>query len=109
MGEVYVIGRRPRIAGWMIVDKDDRRSAEFEGAAHDLPGVNRRMIDRADALNLVGDQMILLVEKKHAKFLVVEEGHRGAAVIDDGGETRQRRPRFDRGFGKTFGRRLDHL
>src|ERR1700730_7309839 len=67
MGEVYVIGRRPRIAGWMIVDKDDRRSAEFEGAAHDLPGVNRRMIDRADALNLVGDQMILLVENISAR------------------------------------------
>jgi hypothetical protein len=108
-GELDVVGRRLRIAGWMIVDKDDRRSAEFERAAHDLPGIDRGMIDRADALNLVGDQMILLVEKEHAKFLVVEEGHRGAAVIDDGGETRQRRPLFDRGFGKTFGRRLDNL
>ena len=45
------------------------------------------MVDRADALNLVGEQVILLVEKKHAKFLVVEEGHRGAAIIDDAGET----------------------
>jgi hypothetical protein len=40
---------------------------------------------------------------------VVEKGHRGAAVIDDRGETRQRRPLFDRGFGETFGRRLDNL
>ena len=47
----------------VIMDKDDRRSAEFERAAHDLPGIDRGMIDRADALNLVGDQMILLVEK----------------------------------------------
>jgi hypothetical protein len=65
------------------------------------------MIDRADALNLVGDQMILFVEKEHAKFLVVEKGHRGAAVIDDRGKTRQRRPVLDSGFGETFGRRLD--
>ena len=67
------------------------------------------MINRADALNLVGDQMILLVEKEHAKFLVVEEGHRGTAVIEDRGETRQRRLLLDRGFGETFGRRLDNL
>jgi hypothetical protein len=33
MGEVDVVGRRPWIAGWMIVHKDDRRSAEFEGGA----------------------------------------------------------------------------
>src|ERR1700731_2416890 len=103
MGEVYVVGRRLWIAGGMIVDKDDRRSAELEGAAHDLAGIHRRMIDRADALHLVGDQTILLVEKEHAKFLVVEEGHRGAAVIDDREKTRQRHPLFDRGFGETFG------
>jgi hypothetical protein len=62
MGEVYVVRRRLWIARWMIVHKDDRTSAELEGAAHDLAGIDRGMIDRADALNLVGDQMILLVE-----------------------------------------------
>src|SRR5580704_18505978 len=78
-------------------------------AAHDFPRIHWRMINRADALNLVGDQMILLIEKEHAKFLMVEEGHRGTAVIEDRGETRQRRMLFDRGFGETFGRRLDNL
>ena len=68
MGEVDVVGRRLWIAGWMIVHKDDCRSAEFEGAAHDLAGIDRRMIDRADTLNLVGDQMILLVEKISASW-----------------------------------------
>ena len=47
--------------------ENDRRSAELERAAHDLPGIDRRMIDRADALNLVGDQMILLVENIAAR------------------------------------------
>ncbi len=47
----------------VIMDKDDRASTEFEGAAHDLVGIDRGVINRADALNLVGDQMILLVEK----------------------------------------------
>ena len=61
MREVDGVGRRLRIAGWMIMHEDDRRSAEFEGAAHDLPGIDRSMIDCADALNLVGDQMILFV------------------------------------------------
>jgi hypothetical protein len=42
--------------------KDDRASAEFEGAAHDLAGIDRGVINRADALYLVGDQMIFLVE-----------------------------------------------
>ena len=67
-GELDVVGRRLWIAGWMIVDKDDRRSAEFKRAAHDLPGIDRGMIDRADALNLVGDQMILLVENVPATW-----------------------------------------
>ena len=44
----------------VIMHENDRRSAELERAAHDLPGIDRRMIDRADALNLVGDQMIFL-------------------------------------------------
>jgi len=48
--------------------KDDRRGAEFEGAAHDFPGIHWRMIDRADPLNLVGDQMILLVENIAASW-----------------------------------------
>ena len=68
MGEVDVVGRRLWIAGRMIVDKDDRRSAEFEGAAHDFPWIDWGMIDRADALHLVGEQMILLVENVPATW-----------------------------------------
>ena len=87
--------------------EDDCRCAEFKRAAHNFPGIDRRMVDRADALNLVCDQTILLVEKQHAELLVVEESHSRAAIIDDCGEARQGQPLLYWGFHETLGRRLD--
>src|ERR1700733_13225402 len=55
--------RRGWIAGWMIVDENECRRIERQGAAHDLARIDGRMVDRTGALNLVGDQNISLVEK----------------------------------------------
>ena len=87
--------------------QNDRRGAKFECPPHDLARVNRGMIDGANALNLIGDEMVLLVEKEHAEFLVIEKGHCGPAIVDDSGKARKRRAVLDRRFGKTLGRRFD--
>jgi len=56
----------------VVMHEDDRRRRKFEGAAHHLAGIDRRMIDGAAALDLVGDQGIALVEEEDADvFLAV--------------------------------------
>ncbi len=39
----------------VIVNEDDRRRRQFQCASHHLARVDRRMIDGAEPLNLVGD------------------------------------------------------
>jgi hypothetical protein len=53
------------------------------------------MIDGADLLDFVEDQLITLVEKERAKLLLVSEGHRGSTIVDDARPGRQHRPFFD--------------
>ena len=55
------------------------------GAAHHLARVDRRVVDGADALHLVGDELVLLVEEKDAELLVVDVGHCRAAIVEQGG------------------------
>ena len=50
------------------------------------------MVDGADLLQLVGDELIALVEEQHAELLTVGKGLGAAAVIEHGGPGRQRRP-----------------
>jgi hypothetical protein len=40
------------------------------------------MIDGADLLHLIGDQLVALVEKQLAKLLLVGKRHAGAAIAD---------------------------
>jgi hypothetical protein len=40
------------------------------------------MVDGADLLQFVGDQLVALVEEQHAELLLVGEGHGGAAIIE---------------------------
>ncbi len=48
----------------MVVDEHDRRRRQFERAADHLARIDRRVIDGARALHLVGDQAVLLVEEQ---------------------------------------------
>ena len=49
----------------------------------DLPGVDRRMVDRTALDDLVADHAVLLIEKEHAELLHRLATHGGAAEADD--------------------------
>ena len=48
-----------RVARGVVVDHDERAGAEVEGALYHLAGIDRRVIDRAALLPLVGDERAL--------------------------------------------------
>ena len=54
----------------------------LQRALDDLARIDRRVVDGALLLHLVGDQPVLLVEKEDAELLVVLERHRRAAIVD---------------------------
>ena len=62
--------RRRRIAGRMIVHQDQRGSRQFERALDHFARIDRRVIDGADLLQFVGDELVALVEKQHAELLL---------------------------------------
>lgn len=66
-----VLGRGRRIARRVIVNKHDRRRRQFQRAAHHLARIDRGVVDGARALNLVGDQAVLLVEILYAGDIVI--------------------------------------
>ena len=48
----------------------------------DLARIDRRVVDRAGLLHLVGDQRVLLVEEQDAELLALLERHRRAAIVE---------------------------
>jgi len=65
--------------GWvtrrMIMNKDKRRSVQFQRAFGDLARIHRDMINRSLALFLVRDQDILAVQIKNAKLFSLAMCH----------------------------------
>jgi hypothetical protein len=61
------LGRR-RVTRRVIVHQDQRRGAKLQRPFDHLAGIDRRVIDRAALLLLVGDQRILAVEEEEVKF-----------------------------------------
>ena len=78
-------GRR-RVAGGVIVDQDQRRGIEFEGAFHHFARIDGCVVDRAFLLHFVRDQMVLAVEKQDAELFGRIVRHRSGAIFE------QRRP-----------------
>lgn len=68
----------------MIVNENDRGGGEFECAFDHFTRINRRMVDRARLLHLVGDQRVALVEKEDAELFLGLVGHCSMAIINDG-------------------------
>ncbi len=89
--------------------KDEGARAQFQRAAHDLARVDGRVVDRADALHLVGDQGVALVQEENAKFFAVGIGHGGAAIVGHRREGREHGALFQRAARKAAGGRLDDL
>jgi hypothetical protein len=66
--DIGTAGRR--VAARMVVRQDDGRGAKFQCALDDLARIDGRVIDRAPALHLVGDQRVLAVEEQQAEFFM---------------------------------------
>ena len=77
-----VSARGRRIAGWMVVNKDQCSRRQLQRALSHLAHVDGRMIDGASLLHLVSDQLVALVEKQDAELLLLGESHRRAAIVD---------------------------
>ncbi len=65
----------------MIVHQDDGGRRKLQRPLDHLARIDRRMVDGADLLQFVGDQLVALVEEQHAELLAIGEGLRAAAVI----------------------------
>jgi hypothetical protein len=74
----------------VVVHEDQGAGRQFQRPADDLARVNRRVIHRADALQFLGDQPVLLVEEKNPEFLALARRHGGAAIVQDIDEGGQR-------------------
>jgi hypothetical protein len=70
-GHLDVGAGRARVAGGVVVDQDHRGRREFERALDDLAGVDRGVVDGADLLDLVGDELVALVEEQDAELLLM--------------------------------------
>ncbi|MDT4874841.1 hypothetical protein FQZ97_1101690 [compost metagenome] len=66
----------------MIVDKDDRGCRQFERALDDLARIDRRVVDGAGLLDLIGDRHVALVEEQDAELLLGLVSHRRVAIFD---------------------------
>ena len=69
LGHLDVGARGRGIARGVIVDQDDGGRRQFQRALDDLARIDRRMVDGAFLLLLVGDQLIALVEEQDAELL----------------------------------------
>ena len=56
--------RRRRVAGGVVVDEDDGGRGKLQRAADHLARIDRRVVDRAGLLHLVGDQRFFLSRKR---------------------------------------------
>ena len=61
-------GRRRGVAGGVVVDEDEGARRELERPLHDLARVDRRMVDGAGLLHLVGDEGVALVEEQEPEL-----------------------------------------
>jgi len=52
----------------VVVHQDERGGAQLERALDHLAGIDRRVVDRAALLLLVGDQRVLAVEEQEVEF-----------------------------------------
>ena len=64
--------------------QDDRGGGKLERALDHLARVNRSVVDGADLLALVGNEMIAFIEKQQAEFLPLAERHDAATIVDYG-------------------------
>ena len=75
LGHLDIGARRRRVARGVIVHEHDRRGRQLERPLHHLAHIDRRVIDGALLLHLVGDDLVALVEEQDAELLLGLEAH----------------------------------
>lgn len=73
---------RGRIAGGVIVNKDDRPRVQLQCPFHDLARIDRYVVDGACRLLFVGDDGVLAIQKQDAKLFGFTMRHGCAAIVD---------------------------
>ena len=53
----------------MVVYQDQRGRRQFQRALDHFARIDRRVVDGADLLQFVGDELVALVEEQHAELL----------------------------------------
>ena len=84
LGHVDIRPRGGGIARGVVVQQDDVAARQFQGAAHHLARIDRRVIDRAAVQDLIGDQLVLLVEKQHPELFARLIGQGDADIGQQG-------------------------
>jgi hypothetical protein len=91
------------------VHQDQRRGVQFERALDHLARIDRRVVDCAPRLRLVGDQTVLRVEEQHAELLDPLPRQRGGEVVHQPVPVVQDRPLHRLGPRQAQRRRLHQL
>ena len=84
------------VAAGMVVHQDQARRADFQRALDHFTRIDRRVIDGAFLLALVGEELQFLVEEQDVEFLMLLIADMDAAIIE------QLRPAFDDRFVGRF-------
>ena len=90
-------------------EEDDCGGGEFERTLDHLARVDRRVIDGALLLLLVGNELVLLVEEQDAQRLFVGERHGSAAIVEHRGPRREHSAALQFGARHALGGGLDDL
>src|SRR5215469_3046207 len=93
----------------MVVHEYERRRIERKRALDDLSRVDRRVIDRAFALDLVGDENILAIKEENSELFGLSARHGRMAIVQKSGPGAERRFADDPRSGKPERRRFDDL
>ena len=86
--------------------QDQCTGAKLQRTANNLAWIDRRVVDGANALHLIGDQRIALVEKQNPELLAVRVGHRRSAIVQNVNERRERLSRLDLAARQSRGDRF---
>ncbi len=89
------------IAARVVVDQHQRGGAEFEGAAGDFAGIDRRVVHGAAGLGFVGEQAAVGIEEQDAELFDFLAGERGGEVGEEGVRVVEGRRGFQRGAGEA--------
>ena len=108
-GDLHIGGGGGRVSAGMIVHQDQSRGGQFQRPFDHLARIDRRVVDGARLLHLVGDERVALVEEEQAELFLVHECHGGAAIIDHRTPGREHRTFRHRAAGEAAGRSLDDL